>query len=99
MTATAELLQLTFDISRKEPARTVTTAGHQWLLTGHTIDIDAILFRMLEPHGINAAMDFPRGSKGTGNKREQVRQVGGVVFPPCSHDLVGVVAEPRGAAW
>jgi DNA (cytosine-5)-methyltransferase 1 len=82
-----------------EVVRTVTTAGHQSLLAGGpTVDIDDVLFRMLEPHEIAAAQDFPRGYTIKGNKREKVRQIGGAVCPPCARDLVGVVAESLGMA-
>lgn len=78
-----------------EPIRTVTTAGHQSLLTAErpTIDLDDVLFRMLEPREIAAAMDFPGDYRILGNRREQVRQAGNAVTPPAARDLVGVVAE------
>lgn len=81
-----------------EPARTVTTAGHQSLLTAErpTIDLDDVLFRMLEPREIAAAMDFPGTYRILGNRREQVRQAGNAVTPPAARDLVGVVAESLG---
>lgn len=81
-----------------EPARTVTTAGHQSLLTAQrpTIDLDDVLFRMLEPREIAAAMDFPGTYRILGNRREQVRQAGNAVTPPAARDLVGVVAESLG---
>ncbi|ORB77035.1 hypothetical protein BST46_26795 [Mycobacterium timonense] len=81
-----------------EYARTITTRGHQSLLTCATLDINDVLFRMLEPHEISAAMDFPRGYILKGNKRAQVRQAGAAVTPPCSRDLIGVVAESLGVA-
>lgn len=81
-----------------EPARTVTTAGHQSLLTAQrpTIDLDDVLFRMLEPREIAAAMDFPGTYRILGNRREQVRQAGNAVTPPAARDLVGVVAASLG---
>lgn len=83
-----------------EPIRTVTTTGHQSLLTAErpTIDLDDVLFRMLEPREIAAAMDFPGDYRILGNRREQVRQAGNAVTPPAARDLVGVVAESLGAA-
>lgn len=79
-----------------EAMRTLTTTGHQSLLTGLTVDINDVLFRMLEPHEIAAGQDFPRGYVIKGNKREMVRQIGGAVCPPAARDLVGIVAESLG---
>lgn len=81
-----------------EPVRTVTTKGHQSLLTSKrpTIDVDDVLFRMLEPREIAAAMDFPDTYVILGNRREQVRQAGNAVTPPAARDLVGIVAESLG---
>lgn len=78
-----------------EPARTVTTGGHQSLLDANrpTVDIDDVRFRMLEPREIIAAMDFPESYVVLGNRREQVRMAGNAVTPPAARDLVGVVAE------
>jgi DNA (cytosine-5)-methyltransferase 1 len=82
-----------------EVARTITTAGHQSLLAGGpTVDINDVLFRMLEPREIARAMDFPGGYRILGNRREQVRQSGNAVTPPAARDLVGVVAESLGGA-
>ena len=59
-----------------EYARTITTEGHQSLLdaAAPTVDINDVLFRMLEPREISAAMDFPADYTILGNRREQVRQ-------------------------
>ncbi len=83
-----------------EPVRTVTTAGHQSLLSADqpTIDVDDVLFRMLEPREIAGAMDFPADYVILGNRREQVRQAGNAVTPPAARDLVGIVAESLGVA-
>lgn len=82
-----------------EPIRTVTTAGHQSLLAGGpTVDVDDVLFRMLEPREIAGAMDFPSTYRILGNRREQVRQAGNAVTPPAARDLVGMVAESLGFA-
>ncbi|UJL29957.1 DNA cytosine methyltransferase [Mycolicibacterium vanbaalenii] len=83
-----------------EPARTITTTGHQSLLTADrpTIDVDDVLFRMLEPREIAAAMDFPPEYVMLGNRREQVRLAGNAVTPPAARDLVGIVAESLGVA-
>lgn len=83
-----------------EPIRTVTTAGHQSLLSAErpTIDPNDVLFRMLEPREIAAAMDFPTDYRILGNRREQVRQAGNAVTPPAARDLVGIVAESLGVS-
>lgn len=83
-----------------EVIRTVTCKGHQSLLTADrpTVDVNDVLFRMLEPREIAGAMDFPRGYVILGNRREQVRQAGNAVTPPAARDLVGVVAESLGVA-
>ncbi|QSM00101.1 DNA methylase [Gordonia phage Cashline] len=83
-----------------EPARTITTSGHQSLIDAArpTVDIDDVRFRMLEPREIIAAMDFPTEYVVLGNRREQVRMAGNAVTPPAARDLVGVVAESLGVA-
>ena len=81
-----------------EPARTMMANGPTpaLLAGGPTIDINDVLFRMLEPREIARAMDFPVGYTILGNRREQVRQAGNAVTPPAARDLVGVVAESLG---
>ncbi|ARD42485.1 DNA cytosine methyltransferase [Actinomyces gaoshouyii] len=75
------------------PARTITTAGHQSLLTGQTIEVDDVHFRMLTPGEITAAMAFPSGYRILGTKKEQVRQAGNAVTPPAARDLIAAVVE------
>lgn len=81
-----------------EPARAITTSGHQSLLAADapTIDIDDVRFRMLEPQEIKRAMDFPADYRLLGNRREQVRMSGNAVTPPAARDLVWVVAQSLG---
>lgn len=81
-----------------EAIRTITTSGHQSLIeaTRPTVDINDVLFRMLEPGEIKRAMDFPADYTILGNRREQVRMSGNAVTPPAARDLVGVVAESLG---
>lgn len=83
-----------------EPIRTVTTKGHQSLLTAAepTIDINEVLFRMCEPRELKGAMAFPDTYRIMGNRREQTRQAGNAVCPPNARDLVGVAAESLGVA-
>lgn len=76
-----------------EALPTCTTVERHALLTKPAIDLDDVLFRMLEPSEIKGAMDFPADYRILGNRREQVRQAGNAVTPPAARDLVGVVAE------
>lgn len=78
-----------------EPARTITTGGHQSLLATDTptIDIADVEFRMLEPDEITAAMDFPTGYLMLGTRREKVRLAGNAVTPCAARDIVTVMAE------
>lgn len=78
-----------------EPARTITTGGHQSLLhtQAPTVDIADVAFRMLEPTEISAAMDFPIGYTMLGTRREQVRLAGNAVTPCAARDIVAVMAE------
>ncbi|MGH1563074.1 DNA cytosine methyltransferase [Mumia sp. DW29H23] len=76
-----------------EPARTMTTSGHQSLLAADrpTVDIADVHFRMLEPDEIKQAMAFPADYVMRGNRREQVKQSGNAVTPPAARDLIGAV--------
>lgn len=79
-----------------EPIRTVTTTGHQSLLTPGDIDaaaaqVDDVMFRMLEPSEVKGAMAFPHDYQILGNRREQVRMCGNAVTPPAARDLVATV--------
>lgn len=80
-----------------EPARTITTAGHQSLV-GWTTEPPASLpavedctFRMLQVPEIQAAMAFTPDYVITGNKRERVRQLGNGVTPPAAEWLIRAV--------
>ncbi|WP_230536430.1 DNA cytosine methyltransferase [Streptomyces sp. OUCMDZ-3434] len=109
-----------------EPFRTMTTAGHQSLLTWEhmlvpyygtgaprsvnepigalttrdryalvrgEVDIDDVLFRMLEPHEIGRAMSFADDYVVLGNKRDKVRQYGNAVTPNAAEVLVCALVE------
>jgi DNA (cytosine-5)-methyltransferase 1 len=76
-----------------EPVRTITTHGHQSLLTGRTVNIDDVRFRMLEPSEIKQAMAFPADYLMTGNRREQVKLSGNAVTPPAARDLIATVVQ------
>lgn len=82
-----------------EPARTITTAGHQSLV-GWTDPpaVEDCTFRMLQPGEIQAAMAFARSYRVLGNRREQVRQLGNAVTPPAAEWLIRAVAESLGGA-
>ncbi|MGP5086835.1 DNA cytosine methyltransferase [Brachybacterium tyrofermentans] len=75
-----------------EPVRTITTAGHQSLISGGTPAIQDCSFRMLSPKEIQQAMAFPEEYRILGTKREQVRMAGNAVTPPAARDLVAAVA-------
>lgn len=61
-------------------------------------DVDECMFRMLEPHEIQAGMAFGRDYHVLGNKREQVRQLGNAVTPPAAALLFERIAPLVGAA-
>lgn len=61
-----------------DPMRTITTRDRLGLVCPDGFRRD-ILFRMLQPHELAAAMGFPTGYRITGNRAEQVRQIGNAV--------------------
>ncbi len=75
-----------------EPARTLTTAGHQSLVSIEE-EVDDATFRMLEPHEIQAAMAFGADYIVLGNRREKVRQLGNGVTPPAAEFLLRAIAD------
>jgi DNA (cytosine-5)-methyltransferase 1 len=81
-----------------EPARTITTKGHQSLVgwPHDAPEVDDCTFRMLEPREIQAAMAFRRDYQVLGNRREQVRQLGNAVTPPAAEWLIRAVAASLG---
>lgn len=81
-----------------QPLRTLTTKGHQSLITPGDIEaaaaqVDDCLFRMLEPHEVAAGMAFPPDYLWEGTRRERVKLAGNAVTPPAARDLIAVVAE------
>lgn len=65
-----------------EPLATVTTKDRFMLVepkSGKAVAELDILFRMLQPHELAAAMSFPKDYKFTGNRGDQVRQIGNAV--------------------
>lgn len=85
-----------------EYLRTLTTAGHQSVITPGDIEaaeaqVDDCLFRMLEPHEVAAGMAFPADYLWQGTRRERVKLAGNAVTPPAARDLIAAVAESLGA--
>jgi DNA (cytosine-5)-methyltransferase 1 len=80
-----------------EPARTITTKGHQSIVSIEA-QVEDATFRMLEPHEIQAAMAFHDGYRVLGNRRERVRQLGNGVTPPAAEFLLTAVAQSLGQA-
>lgn len=74
-----------------EPIRTLTTGGHQSVVSIER-QVEDATFRMLEPHEIQAAMAFTRDYRVLGNRREKVRQLGNGVTPPAAEFLLRAVA-------
>ncbi len=84
-----------------EPARTVTTTGHQSIVgwPNAVPAVDDCTFRMLEPREIQVAMAFTRDYRVLGNRREQVRQLGNGVTPPAAEFLIRAIVDAiEGAA-
>ncbi|MCF6376919.1 DNA cytosine methyltransferase [Nocardioides KLBMP 9356] len=81
-----------------EYLRTLTTAGHQSVITPGDIEaaaaqVDDCLFRMLEPHEVAAGMAFPADYIWGGTRRERVKLAGNAVTPPAARDLIAAVVE------
>jgi DNA (cytosine-5)-methyltransferase 1 len=75
-----------------DPIGALTTRDRYALVRGD-IDIQDVLFRMLEPHEIGRAMSFPDGYQVVGNKRDKVRQFGNAVTPPVAEVIVSALVE------
>jgi DNA (cytosine-5)-methyltransferase 1 len=75
-----------------EPAGTVT-ATDRFGLASAALDVEDVLFRMLEPHEIGAAMAFISGYQVLGSKREKVRQYGNAVTPPVAEVIISALVE------
>lgn len=77
-----------------EPIGTLSTRDRYALVSSLAdIDINDVLFRMLEPHEIGAAMAFAEDYIVLGNKRDRVRQYGNAVTPPVAEMLVSALVE------
>jgi DNA (cytosine-5)-methyltransferase 1 len=83
----------------REPLGTVTTVDRHGLvvvrLDGQEFVIVDILFRMLKPRELAAAMGFPDGYVWPKTQREAVRLIGNAVSPPMARALVAANL-PRG---
>lgn len=78
--------------SVEEPIGALTTRDRYALVKGD-VDIDDVLFRMLEPREIGRAMSFADQYIVLGNKREKVRQYGNAVTPNAAEVLVCALME------
>lgn len=81
------------------PVPTVTTRDRfalvQPVVDGYTLDIR---FRMLQPAELAGAMSFPKSYVFTGNKGDQIRQIGNAVDCSMSRALCGAILDARGKA-
>lgn len=75
-----------------EPVGTLSTRDRYALVRGDIVTED-VLFRMLEPHEIGAAMAFDGEYVVLGSKRERVRQYGNAVTPNSSEVIVCALVE------
>lgn len=82
-----------------EPVPTLTTKDRlaliQPVVNGYVLDIR---FRMLKPHELAAAMSFPKSYQFTGNKGEQVKQIGNAWDVSMGRALCGAILDGRAAA-
>lgn len=76
----------------REPVGTLSTRDRYALVQGD-VDINDVLFRMLEPHEIGRAMSFADQYIVLGSKRERVRQYGNAVTPNCAEVIVCALVE------
>lgn len=83
-----------------EPIRTLTTGGHQSLLTGDIatiLDVNDCFFRMLTTDEIRAAMTFEAAYIfASTTKRDIVRMLGNAVTPCSARDLGAALIESLG---
>jgi DNA (cytosine-5)-methyltransferase 1 len=76
----------------REPIGTLSTRDRYALVQGD-VDINDVLFRMLEPHEIGRAMSFGDDYIVLGSKRERVRQYGNAVTPPAAEVIACALVE------
>ena len=75
-----------------EPIGALTTRD-RYALVRSEVQLEDVLFRMLEPHEIGRAMSFADEYVVLGNKREKVRQYGNAVTPNAAEVLVCALVE------
>ncbi|MFD8577340.1 DNA cytosine methyltransferase [Streptomyces virginiae] len=75
-----------------EPIGTLSTRDRYALVKGD-VDINDVLFRMLEPHEIGRAMSFADQYIVLGSKRERVRQYGNAVTPNAAEVILCALVE------
>ncbi|MET9517471.1 DNA cytosine methyltransferase [Streptomyces sp. NPDC002994] len=75
-----------------EPVGTLSTRDRYALVKGD-VDINDVLFRMLEPHEIGRAMSFADQYIVLGSKRERVRQYGNAVTPNAAEVILCALVE------
>jgi DNA (cytosine-5)-methyltransferase 1 len=75
-----------------EPVGALSTRDRFALVQGE-INIEDVLFRMLQPHEIQRAMAFANDYVVLGSKRDRVRQLGNAVTPPAAEILICLLAE------
>lgn len=80
--------------SLEDPLNTVTTKDRFGLVTTRPagVEID-VLFRMLQPHELAAAMSFPRDYVFHGNREQKVRQIGNAVPVRLAEGLCRAILE------
>jgi DNA (cytosine-5)-methyltransferase 1 len=78
------------------PLDTVTARDRfalvQPVVDGYVLDIR---FRMLQPHELAGAMSFPKSYVFTGNKGDQIRQIGNAVDCAMAQALTGAILDAR----
>ena len=79
--------------SIREPIRTVTTKDRLGIAVPNGHPKLDILFRMLQPHELAAAMSFPRDYQFAGNRGDIVKQIGNAVPVGISRELCTAVLE------
>lgn len=78
-----------------EPLRTLTTAGHQSIVTftPATTALRTTSTRFITPSEAAAGMGFPTNYHFTGNQRDKYTQAGNAVTPPVARDLISCAAD------
>lgn len=75
-----------------EPLSTITTKDRIALVIPRGSDV---LYRLLQPHELAAAMSFPRTYAFTGNKGDRVKQIGNAVDVSMARALCGAILDAK----